>query len=159
MDDVAIARALHVFAIVFWIGGVGFVTTVVIPAVRRFKETGERIAFFDAVERRFAWQARVTTLLAGLTGLYMVIRLDLWDRFSRASYWWMHAMVILWLIFTIMLFIAEPLVLHRWMHARALADPEATFRLIARLHYFLLAASSVTVLGAVAGSHGLLIFE
>ncbi len=159
MDDVAIARALHVLSIVFWIGGVGFVTTVMLPAVRRFKEAGERIAFFDAVERRFAWQARVTTLLAGLTGLYMVIRLDLWGRFLYGSYWWMHAMVILWLIFTIMLFIAEPLVLHRWLHARALADPEATLRLITRLHLFLLAASSVTVFGAVAGSHGLLILE
>jgi uncharacterized membrane protein len=35
MDDVLIARALHVLAVVIWIGGVAMVTTVVLPAVRQ----------------------------------------------------------------------------------------------------------------------------
>src|SRR5476649_726210 len=81
VDDVAMARAIHVLAIVFWIGGVAMVTTVLLPAVRRFKASEERVAFFDAVERRFARQARLTTALAGLSGLYMLYQLDLWDRF------------------------------------------------------------------------------
>jgi uncharacterized membrane protein len=33
MDDVTIARALHVLSVVLWIGGVGFVTTVLLPTV------------------------------------------------------------------------------------------------------------------------------
>lgn len=33
MDDVVIARALHVLAVVIWIGGVSMATTVVLPAV------------------------------------------------------------------------------------------------------------------------------
>ena len=32
----------------------------------------ERQAFFEAVERRFAWQAHAMRLLAGDTGFYMV---------------------------------------------------------------------------------------
>lgn len=159
MDEVAIARALHVFAIVLWIGGVAFVTTVLLPAVRRLRAPEERLALFDAIERRFAWQARLTTLLAGLSGLDMVIRLDLWDRFLAASYWWMDAMVLVWLLFTLMLFVAEPLFLHRWLEARAKAKPEATFKLVERLHWLLLTLSLITVLGAVAGSHGGLLFE
>src|SRR5215472_15693845 len=86
-------RALHVLSVVLWIGGVGFVTTVLLPSVRRLKTPPERIGFFDAVERRFAWQARIWTVLVGLTGLYMLSRLDLWDRFRYAAYWWMHAMI------------------------------------------------------------------
>ena len=159
MDEVAIARALHVLAVVFWIGGVAFVTTVLLPAVRRLRAPEERLALFDAIERRFAWQARIATVLTGLTGLDMLIRLDLWDRFLSAGYWWMDAMVLVWLLFTLMLFVAEPLILHRWVIARAKAEPEATFRLVERLHRLLLAASAVAVLGAVAGSHGLLPFE
>jgi uncharacterized membrane protein len=159
MDEIAIARALHVIAVVMWIGGVSFVTTVLLPAVRRLKSPDERVTFFDAIERRFAWQARITTLLAGFTGFYMLIRLDLWGRFQLAAYWWMHAMVILWLIFTTMLFVAEPMFLHRWFDERAKADPEGTFALIERLHRILLTISLVTVLGAVAGSHGLSPFE
>ena len=154
MDQLAIARALHVLAVVLWIGGVGLVTTVLLPAVRRLKTPGERVAFFDAIERRFAWQARATTLLAGLTGFYMTTRLDLWSRFHSAAYGWMHAMIAVWLLFTIMLFVAEPLVLHRWFQKRAMSDPEGTFALIERMHRVLLAVSLITVLGAVAGSHG-----
>ena len=46
MDDVTLARAIHVLAVVLWIGGGGLVTTVLLPAVRRltlpfaFRSTG-----------------------------------------------------------------------------------------------------------------------
>jgi uncharacterized membrane protein len=158
MDEIAIVRALHVVAIVLWIGGVGFVTTALLPSVRHVKAPEKRLAFFDAVERRFASQARITTLLAGLTGFYMVMRLDLWSRFLLPSYWWMHAMVIVWFMFTAMLFILEPLILHRWLRRKAESDPEATFRLVENLHRILLSLSILAVFGAVAGSHGFMLF-
>lgn len=154
MDDAAVARALHVFGVVLWIGGVGFVTTVLLPAIRRMKTPGERVAFFEAVERRFAWQARGTTLLVGGTGFYLVSAMDLWGWFSQLQFWWLHAMVFVWMIFSVMLFIAEPLFLHRWFIARATSKPAETFRLIQRLHWMLLTISLVTVLGVVIGSHG-----
>jgi uncharacterized membrane protein len=154
MDDTIIARALHVLGVVLWIGGVGFVTTVLLPAVRRMKSPAERVAFFETVERSFAWQARATTLLVGLSGFYLAYRWDLWDRFREPGYWWMHAMVLVWAIFSAMLFVAEPLFLHRWFLERATRRPEETFALIQRLHWVLLAVSLITVLGAVAGSHG-----
>lgn len=155
MNEFAIALALHVIAIVLWIGGVAFVTTVLLPAVRRLETTEKRLALFDTIERRFAWQARVTTLIAGLSGADMVARLHLWGSFMVARYWWLDAMVLVWLIFTLMLFVAEPLFLHRWLMTRAQARPEATFRLVERLHWVLLTISVVTVLGAVAGVQGL----
>ncbi|PPD10173.1 MAG: hypothetical protein CTY36_00935 [Methylocystis sp.] len=154
MDQAVIARALHVLAVVLWVGGVGFVTTVLLPAVRRLKKPAERVAFFDAIERRFAWQARVTTLLAGITGLIMTMQLDLWSRFYSGAFWWMHAMVAVWFLFTLMLFVAEPLFLHRWFQERAAVDPEGTFALIERMHRVLLLVSLITILGAVSGSHG-----
>jgi uncharacterized membrane protein len=54
LDDAAIARSVHVFAVGLWIGGVGFVTTVLLPAIRRLKAPVERLACFDAFERRFS---------------------------------------------------------------------------------------------------------
>ena len=159
MDDVTLARALHVLLVVLWIGGVAFVTTLLLPAVRDLHAPGERVVFFESVERRFGSQARVTTVLAALSGLYMVARLDLWDRFLSVRYWWMHAMVGVWLLFTLMLFVAEPLFLDRWLLARAKTRPEATFRLIERLHWILLALSLITLIGVVLGSHGVLIIE
>jgi uncharacterized membrane protein len=154
MDPAIPVRALHVLGVVLWIGGVAFVTTVLLPAVRRLKSPAERVAFFEEVERRFAWQARATTLLVGATGFHLTAAWDLWSRFGSPGYWWMHAMVAVWAIFTVMLFIAEPLFLHRRLIERAKHDPEGTFRRIERMHWVLLTISLVTVLGAVAGAHG-----
>lgn len=155
MDEVVVARALHVLAIVIWIGGVAMVTMIVLPALRRGDLGANRLQVFEAVERRFAWHARAATIIVGLTGFYMTDRLDLWGRFRSAEFWWMHAMVFLWLIFTLVLFVAEPLFLHRWFYARARAAPDAAFTLLQRAHWLLLALSLITILGAVAGSQGM----
>jgi uncharacterized membrane protein len=159
MDDLTIARLIHLFGVVLWIGGVSFVTTVLLPATRATRPAAEQMTLFQAVERRFAMQARLLTLLVGASGFYMIHLLDAWDRFGFAAYWWMHAMIGVWFIFTAMLFVAEPLFLDRWLAARAEAAPEATFRLMQRLHWVLLCLSIVTVLGAAAGAHGWLAFE
>ena len=90
VDDVTLARALHVLVVVLWIGSVVFVTTVLLPAVRDLHAPAQRVVFFETVERRFGRQARVSTVLTGVSGFYMVVRLDLWDRFLSVEYWWMR---------------------------------------------------------------------
>jgi uncharacterized membrane protein len=154
VSDVALARALHVLGVVLWIGGVGLITTVLLPSTRELTAPQERVPFFERLEGRFAAQARFTTLLVGLSGLYLVWRWDLWARFTNPRFWWMHAMVVVWLVFTVMLFVLEPFILHRWFRERAKRDPDGTFRLIERLHWGLFGISLVTVAAAVAGSHG-----
>jgi hypothetical protein len=84
-------------------------TTVVLPAVRRGDLGPNRLAAFQAIERRFIWQARTAVVVTGLTGFYMTGRLDLWSWFGSAGFWWMHAMVGVWLLFALVLFVAEPL--------------------------------------------------
>ena len=154
MNEYALARALHVLGVVFWIGGVAMVTTVLLPAVRSFKSPEERVAFFEQVEGRFARQARWTTALVGITGFWLTWRFDLWWRFADAAYWWMHAMVAVWVIFTLMLFIIEPFFLRNHAAQHAVHDPVGMFRRVQRLHWFLLGISLITILGAVAGAHG-----
>lgn len=158
MEDVTIARLLHVVGVVLWIGGVALVTTVILPEAQSRSDPGARLGLFDAIERRFARQARWTVLVTGLSGLYMAYRLDLWHRFSKAEFWWMHAMVALWLVFSAMIFLLEPLVLHRWFRQQAMAAPDRAFAWAIRLHRLLLLASLLTIAGAVLGSHGLALF-
>lgn len=156
MDDLAIARALHVLAIVHWIGGVALVTTVLLPAIARLAEPDRRAALFETLEGRFSWQAKISVTLAGLSGFYMVHRLDAWGRFAEPEFWWMHAMAFVWAAFTFILFVAEPLFLHDWFRRRSALAPDATFAFIRRAHWVLLAVSLVTVGGAVLGAHGAL---
>jgi uncharacterized membrane protein len=153
MDDIAIARALHVLAVVIWIGGLSMVTTIVLPLVRRHPPAAAW-ALFKAVEQRFAWQARSAVVVVGVSGLYLVWGLDLWDGFRRAGFWWMHAMVVVWLVFAAVLFVAEPLGAEYWLQRREQAVRGSGFALLHRLHWLLLALSVVTVLGALLGSAG-----
>lgn len=54
IDDIILARALHVLALVHWIGGVAFVTLVVLPLARSRSSATDAMALFNTVERRFA---------------------------------------------------------------------------------------------------------
>jgi uncharacterized membrane protein len=158
MSELTIALVLHVLAVVIWIGGVSMVTTVIIPIIRNRKMAEEQIALFSAIERRFVWQARGAVLIVGLTGFYMVDRLALWPTLASLQYWWVCAMVVVWLLFTSILFIFEPLFLHRCFEERATSAPEHTFALLQRMHSILLLLSAIAIIGGIAGSHGLTIF-
>jgi uncharacterized membrane protein len=158
LDKYVLARVIHVLAVVLWIGGVAMVATVLIPAIRRMKSGADQIDFFERVEARFAWQAKITTLLAGLSGFYMLNYIYAWDRYTEPKFWWIHAMTMVWALFMFVLFVAEPLFLHRLFKKHADRDPAKTFAFVHRLHMILLVMSLVTVAGAVAGSHGWFVF-
>ena len=154
MDDFSLARVVHVVSVVMWIGGVAFVTTTAMPAIRAAEPPERRLAAFHRFERRFVWQARIWVLLAGASGVWMTQSGGLWDRFSDPAFWWMHAMVAVWLVFFAMLFVIEPLVLQRRMAGSA--QPEKDFDRMERMHRVVLALALTAVIGAAAGSRGLL---
>ena len=149
-----VARAIHVVSVVMWIGGVYFVTTVIIPGLRKEKDHKLRLQQFESVERQFAVQAKYITVVAGLTGFYMVHYLNAWERFLHIQFWWLQLMSFVWLVFTVVLFLLEPLVLHRWFHKNAETNSDRTFALLHNFHKVILTISLVAVFGAVAGSHG-----
>jgi len=154
LDKFALARVIHVLAVVLWIGGVAMVTTVLIPAIRKMSSDTDPTTIFERIESRFAWQARITILLAGLSGFYMLYYLDQWNRYTEPRFWWIHAMTLVWAIFMFVLFVAEPLFLHRLFRQHAQRDPVKTLAFVHRFHIILLVLGLVTTAGAVAGSHG-----
>lgn len=153
IDDIALVRALHVLFVTHWIGGVAFITFVALPLALARAESGEGWALFEAIERRFAAQVRVSIPLAGATGLWLTWRLDLWSRFGDAAFWWMGAMLALWALFMLIVFVGEPLVDKR-LAAMAARDAAGALRRLLRAHLILSAAAIVTIFGAVVGSHG-----
>lgn len=157
MDDVTLARALHVLAVIHWIGGLAFVTLVILPLAASRTNGKEAIDLFKTIEEKFSAQVRVSIPLVGATGLWMTYRMDLWSRFSDLHFWWMDAMLGLWLVFMLIVFVAEPL-LHDRAEARARVAPFVVLRRMFFMHVVLLALATVTALGAVAGAHGLMLF-
>lgn len=152
MDDIIIARTLHVLSVTHWIGGVAFVTLVALPLANA--TGGARgLELFEAIESRFAAQVRWSIPLAGASGIWMTQRMDLWSRFRERGFWWMDAMALVWLIFAVVVFIVEPLLGHR-LEAFAKREPARALRRLTVLHLILLGLSAVTIGGAVAGAAG-----
>ena len=91
--------------------------------------------------------------------------LELWnwdgtlERIHHALYVAVREQAGVWSVFTLMLIVFGPFILHRWRLARSALKPDATFRHLEWLHRILLFISLITVLGAVLGSYGQLLFQ
>ena len=154
IDDLGLARAIHILALVHWIGGVTVVTTIVLPRARGLPNARDAVAAFEAFEQRFASQVRISILLVGLSGAYMLTRLDAWNRFQYGSFWWLDLMVAVWILFALMVYVLEPLVIHRLFHEFALRDKDHTFAVAMRLHALALIISAFAIGAGVLGAHG-----
>ena len=152
MTLLSLAIVVHVLSVVWWIGGLAFVTAVILPALRAGRIPDPRGAF-EGIENRFAPQARAAVILVGLSGLYLLIRLHLWTVFSELRFWWLDAMVLFWVLFFLLLFVLEPTgFLKRVM--RGSPDRTSSWVRMERLHRMLLAVALIIIAGAVSGSHG-----
>lgn len=149
-----IAKALHILSVVIWIGGVSFVTTVLIPSIKSHSKTTNKIDLFVEVEGKFSLQAKILTSITGITGIYMLYFLNAWNRFLMIDYWWMHLMVIIWIIFFIVLFILEPLFLHRWFEEIAKTNDLKSLKRLQLIHIILLSVNILVILCAAAGANG-----
>lgn len=154
MENLTLARFIHVIAVVLWIGGVAMVTTVIIPAIKEMKSAEDRIHFFKKIENRFSLQVKITTLITGITGFYMLYEMNAWSRYLDTRFWWLHAMTFVWLLFTIILFVLEPLVLEKLLKKYAIKKSDKTFQVLHSAQWALLVLSLITIAGAVTGSHG-----
>lgn len=125
MNELTLARIIHLLGVVLWIGGVAMITTVLLPVTAKMHSVAEKIEFFEYIE----------------------------NRFTELRYWWMHAMVIVWLLFMLLLYVLEPLVLHRRVKNQVQHIPIKILTMIQRTHWVLLSLSLITVIGATAGSH------
>jgi len=67
-DMFVLVRAIHVLGVVLWIGGVAFVTLVLLPALKTIADGGQRLNLFEQLEGRFANQARIVTVVTGAAG-------------------------------------------------------------------------------------------
>ena len=153
MTDLSIAKGIHLLSIVVWIGGVAFVTSVLIPAIRNLSDENVKISIFNHIENRFSKIARLAVLVAGLSGFYMTHRLNAWHRFIEIKYAWMHAMVFIWLIFMFALFVIEPFISR---HHGRINDNKVSNNLLKThiVHWLILILSMTTIFFALLGSHG-----
>jgi uncharacterized membrane protein len=154
LNSFILARIIHVLGVVLWIGGVAFVTLVLLPALIKSQSPDKRLQLFESLEGKFSFQAKITTLVTMLSGIYMLDYMDAWYRYLDIQYWWLHLMTFIWLLFSLVLFVFEPLFLHAWFKQQAQINSEKTFARIYLMHKILLSLSLIAISGAVAGVRG-----
>jgi len=153
-DFFVLARIFHVIGVVLWIGGVAFLALVLVPTLRSMPEPEKSFKLFAAVEGRFNRQAKIVTVITGLSGFFMLTWLSAWDRYLDLSFWWVHLMTLIWFIFTLLLFVIEPMLIRRNIHEKAMSDPTATFKFVNRMLMVLTILSMIAIFGAISGVHG-----
>lgn len=153
MSDLSIAVSLHLLGVVWWIGGLAFVSAVLLPELRR--DPARALERFRAIEHRFAPQVRIAVLLVGASGGWLLYRLGLWRALDEPDFWWLHAMIALWTVFFLMLFVLGPIgVLRRVMSGPLERDVARRLARMHHLHVVLLILALITIAGAVTGGHG-----
>lgn len=136
----------------WWLGGLAFVTLVFLPTLRA-NAVADPHALLDAIEHRFAPQARIALALVGLSGAYLLWFSGLWHALTDVGFWWLHAMICYWVAFALLLFVIEPLgLLQRRVFAGA--DPARDWRRFHLLHAVLLGLGVIVIVAATVGSHG-----
>jgi uncharacterized membrane protein len=125
-----------------------------LPRAQALPNSTDAVAAFEAFERHFARQVRVSIFLVGLSGVYMIIKLDGWGRFGQASFWWLDLMVAVWALFALMVYVLEPLLIHRLFHDFALRQKHRAFAIATRLHLIALCISAFAIAAGVLGSLG-----
>lgn len=143
MTTFNILLAIHVLSVVWWIGGVFTVTTSLLPLFNHLP-ADDRIQWIKRFEGRFANQARIAVLLAGITGFWMYTLVP----GEIAHTWWIGLMMLVWVLFAIMLFIAEPLRLPAKLGV--IQNP----RKFLAIHAVLLVLALAAIVGGVIGARG-----
>jgi len=101
-----------------------FVTTVLLPAVRDLHAPAEKVIFFKTVERgleagaRHDVACRALRLPPGRPARFV-------GPLLAVTHWWMHALVAVWLLFTLML-LASSRAVPAGTDVRTLKDPIGT---------------------------------
>jgi hypothetical protein len=86
----------------------------------------------------------------------MLDKLQGWTRLLDPAFWWLALMLAVWAMFALMVFVLEPLLVHRLFHDYALRDKDRAFAWAIRLHAVALAVSCLAIAAGVMGAHGAL---
>ncbi len=160
-----IMHIIHLIAVVLWIGSLGFVTAVILPMVLNNPDALGKVLLFRGVERRFARAAKALNLVTGASGFAMVFIMG-WHRvmLTRPGIP-LLVMTLIWLLWFVMLFGLEPIVIKRMLDKMAREaegggglEIDAVFRRMQGIHWFLLLLSLVAVASGAIFVHGPIFF-
>lgn len=144
---------VHIITVILWIGGLAFVTSIVLPMAIKTPDALQKVLMFQRVEHRFAAIARIYNIITGASGFVMLFLMG-WHRllFTRAGIS-LTIMTVIWVGWFVMLFGLEPIIIRKMLDQMAKGgakmDIDAIFIRLNRMHWFMVA---ISLLAAAAGA-------
>jgi len=149
---------IHLLTVILWIGGLAFVTIIILPMAIRNPDALGKVLMFQRVEHKFAPMARIYVLITGITGFVMVFLMG-WHRlyFTRAGAP-LTVMTLIWVFWFVMLWGLEPLVIKKMLEKMAKSgekmEIETIFARMNRLHWMMVIISLVAATAGALVAHG-----
>lgn len=144
--------SIHVIAIILWIGGVAFVTINIFPILMRMEDSLEKVRYFQAVENRFARQARLYALIAGITGAIILFLENGWSGLLSRRGMGILVMILAWLVYVLILTFEKSI--FKMLFKEPTQDVTKIFFKLNIFHWFILTVSFLAVFLGVFLGHG-----
>ena len=154
-------HVIHVAAVILWIGGLGFITIVMLPMVIKMPDALQKVLLFGRIEHKFAPLARVYNAVTGITGFIMMFSMG-WQKMllTREGHTLLF-MLAVWVFWFVMLFGLEPLIIRKMLDKLAKSgektEIETIFTRMNKLHVILLILSLLASAAGIMFAHGYVI--
>lgn len=153
---------IHLLTVIIWIGGLAFVTIIILPMAINTKDSLQKVLTFQRVEHRFAKLARIYNVVTGVSG-FVMLYLSGWHKmlFTRQGIP-LTFMTLTWVFWFVMLWGLEPIVikkmLDKMLKSGEKMDIDGVFLKMNRLHWFMVALSLAAAAAGALTAHGTALF-
>lgn len=155
----SLLHIIHVLTVILWIGGLAFITFLILPMIVKMPNPLEKVLLFQRIEHRFAPAARIYSAVVGISGFVMFFMMDLQSLIFTGEGLSLLFMIIVWIFWTVMLFGLEPLIIKRLLDRLASRkgdglEIEDVFRRMNLLHLALIFISLAAAASGAIFAHG-----
>lgn len=153
---------VHVLTVILWIGGLAFVTSIVLPMAIKTPDALQKVLLFQRVEHRFAGLARIYVVITGVSGFAMIFTTDWYRLLFTMAGLALTVMTLIWVFWFVMLFGLEPLIIRKMLENMAKGgtklEIDAVFKRLNAVHWVMVFISLVAAAAGVFVAHGVQIF-
>jgi hypothetical protein len=126
---------------------------IVFPMIMRMEGSFEKVLFFQGVEHRFAWIAKLCVLIVGLTGAWLLYLTGEWNLLFKSSGIGPTIMLVVWLFYVLIL-LFEAKLFNVIFPKEAEQDTGKIFFRLTVFHWVVLCLSLLAVGVGVLTGHG-----
>ena len=110
MESLFTQGIIHIQGALLWITGITLLSLEIFRNAKKAegRKLGSRMNFDGIV------MTGIAMVLVGSSGLFFLYEWDIWKRLQELQFWWVHSMILTWILFGVVLFFLDPLILKRY---------------------------------------------